>query len=381
MTSLLYIFFYFVLSLLFFLNGTRLLFQRGKLAYKLLGIQFLILTLLIFISFFSTSEGLLTYPHLYKISSPFVYCVYPLAFLFQEFMIYPYKKFKWYHSLHFLPFLLNFVEYLPLYFSSKEVKLEFIQQTISHKSLMISPLSDFFMLSGNTHQILRLLQFFIYTLLIGFRLYRFLKKEKSKVQYKNKILIYWLIGDLFLKAITISSNLYFFIFPYDDDLVFHWENILKIIDYVVLGFLLFYFPNLLNGLTFKGFESGEQKTGELDPQYLEIDKLFATERCYLKEDISPNGVAETLNISSRKISQLIKQHTNLSFPDYVNLWRLQFIEEQLKTNPNWQKYTFEAFASESGFGSRSNFYNAFKKLKQESPGPYYKRLKNVTNFK
>lgn len=290
-------------------------------------------------------------------------------------MIYPEKKFKWYHLLHFLPFLLNLVEYLPLYMSSREDKLALIQETISRKSLLVSPVSYYFTLSGTTHQILRLLQFATYTTLIGLSLRGFLKKEKLKFHYKNRILIYWLIGDLFLKIITVSFNIYYFIFPHEDDLIFHWQNILKISDYVVLSFLLFYYPNLLNGLVYKGFQKEGQSSNETDPLYEKIDKLFAVERCYLLEDISAAWVSEKLNMSSRKISQLIKNQTDLSFPDYVNQWRLQFIEDQLRTNPYWKNYTFEAFASESGFGSRSNFYNAFKKLKNEAPSAYYKHLK------
>lgn len=380
MENLLFIFFYFILSLLFFLVGTRLLFQKGKLANKFLGTQFLILTFLIVVSYFSTAEGLLNYPHLFKITSPFVYLIYPIAFLFQEFMFYPNKKFRWYHALHFLPFILNFLEFMPMYFSSKELKLALIKASITSKSLLVNPSEHFFMLSGNTHQVLRLIQFSTYTILLSLRLSKFLKLDQIKSLYKNKVLVTWLVGDIILKYFTILLSAYYFIFPYLNDFQFNWQNILKIIDYVVLVFLLFYYPNLLNGIAFKGFNDpnkNEQLESLEDPIYRKIDRYFAVERCYLLENISPNLIADKLGISSRKISSTIKQQTNLSFPDYVNHWRLQYIEEQLKTNKYWQNYTFEAMASESGFGSRSNFYSAFKKLKEQSPKEYYTNLKSI----
>lgn len=375
----LYIFFYFVLSILFFLVGTRLLFQKGKLANKLLGTQFIILTFLIVVSYFSTEEGLLENPNLFKITSPFVYLIYPIAYLFQEFMFYPNKKFKWYHALHFLPFILNFIEFFPIYISSTELKLDLIKTSISTKSLNLNPSKQFYILSGHTHQIIRLLQFSTYTILLSVRLMKFLKLDRIKQLYKNKVLITWLIGDIVLKYFTVILSSYYFIFPYLNDLQFNWQNILKIIDYVVLVFLLFYYPNLLSGVAFKGFEDPNKKGGTEpleDPLYRKIDRYFAVERCYLLEDISPTTVSNKLGISSRKISSAIKQQTDLSFPDYVNLWRLQYIEEQLKTNKYWQNYTFEAMASESGFGSRSNFYSAFKKLKDQSPKEYYANLKS-----
>jgi len=353
--------------------------MKGKLANKLLGSQFLILTFLIVVSYFSTEEGLLNHPHLFKITSPFVYLIYPIAFLFQEFMFYPNKKFKWYHLLHFLPFILNFIEFIPIYFSSMELKLELVKASISTKSLSLNPSNYFSILSGKTHQILRIIQFSIYTALMTSALYKFLKTERIKGLYKNKVLITWLIGDIFLKYFTIIFNTYYVIFPYLSDLEFNWQNILKILDYVVLVFLLFYYPNLLNSIAFKGFNDPNNALNPLrsnDPDYLKIDKYFALERCYLQEDLTPQMVADKLGISSRKISLTIKLNTNLSFPDYVNHWRLQFIEEQLKTNKYWVNYTLEAMASESGFGSRSNFYNAFKKLKNQQPKEYYASLKS-----
>lgn len=372
------IFFYFVLTLLFFLFGSRLLIQKGKLANKLLGIQFLNLTFLIIIAYFSTPEGLLKYSFLFKISSPFVYLVYPLAYLFQEFMFYPEKKYKWYHVLHFLPFILNFIEFSPIYFSSNEIKLELIKRSISAKSLTIIPSNNFYVLSSIVHQLLRICQFSIYTVLLSIRLYKFLRLDRVKSMYKNKVLISWLVGDIILKYFTIILNGYFMLFPFENALQFNWQDILKILDYVVLVFLLFYFPNLLNGITFKGlfhsFQDGIKP--KEDPLYRKIDEFFAVERCYLLEDLNPKMVADKLGISSRKISNIIKLNTNLSFPDFVNHWRLQYIEEQLKTNKVWHNYTLEAFASESGFGSRSNFYNAFKKIKNQNPKDYYLSLRD-----
>ncbi len=376
--SFLFIFFYFILSLLFILVGTKLLFQKGKLANKILGLQFLVLVFLIVIAYFSTKEGLIAYPFLFKISSPFVYLIYPLAYLFQEFMFFPKKKMQWFHFLHFLPFVLNGIEYSPIYFSSNQIKLQLIQESITSKSLLISPSKYFTILNGNVHQIIRLLQFVIYTVLLNIRLNRFLQLERIKSLYKNKVLITWLIGDIYLKYFTILLSAYYFIFPSLNDLQFNWQDILKILDYVVLVFLLFYFPNLLNGVAFKGLSdslNSEDFNGNEDPIYRKIDEYFAIEMCYLMEDISPNWISDKLEISSRKISSSIKQTRGLSFPDYVNQWRLQYIDEQLKENKIWKHYTFEAMASESGFGSRSNFYNAFKKLKNQSPKEYYSYLK------
>ncbi len=382
--NFLFIFFYFVLSLLFFLIGTKLILFKGKIANKFLGFQFLNLTLLIVVAYFSNERDLLAYPFLFKVTSPLVYLIYPFAFLFQEFMFFPEKKIKWYHGLHFLPCLLNFIEFLPIYLSSSAFKIELIKQAIVSKSLSITPSKYFYILDGRVHQILRLVQFLVYTILLNLRLKNFLMLDGIKKMYRNKILIRWLIGDIFLKYFTIILSGYYFFFPYLNDLKFNWQDILKIIDYVVLAFLLFYYPNLLNGIAFSGLNTLKPVSDSkhvVNPLYKVIERYFAVERCYLLENIGPQIVADKLNLSSRKVSNCIKECTNLSFPDYVNYWRLQYIEEQLLSNKQWLNYTFEAMALESGFGSRSNFYLAFKKIKKVSPTEYYSDFKAFHKLK
>lgn len=383
MDAILYNIFHFGISLLFLIFGIKLLIQKGLLATKFLGLNLIILTGLIILSFFSTPEWMMKFPHLYKIATPFVYLLYPLAFLFQEFMLFPNKKFKPIYFIHFLPFILNFIELLPIYLSSSELKLEFFKEMIQQNSSIVYPIKSFYVLSGSTHSKIRLVQFFIYLIWMLVRLIRFFEVNGIKIEYKNRLLIYWLAGDIGLKFITISINFYFFIFPYKNELIFNWPDLFKIIDYIVLVLFLIYNPKLLDGILLKSLvlqsfhkknelENKSQQSGENQLIYEKINEYFATRKMFLNPDFNQNIIAADLKLSSKKISTVIKEFTDLSFKDYVNTWRIQYLEEILKDGSNSKNYTIEGLCSEVGFGSRANFYLAFKKLKNISPKEYFK---------
>lgn len=107
---------------------------------------------------------------------------------------------------------------------------------------------------------------------------------------------------------------------------------------------------------------------------IKIEQTLFENQGFLREDITLQTLSDATQISPRKISAALKQVKNLSFPDYINSLRIQYIEEKVASDPLWSKYTFEAMAFECGFGSRSNFYQVFKKLKGVSPKTYFQNL-------
>ncbi|MHA8049692.1 helix-turn-helix domain-containing protein [Aquirufa sp. ROCK-SH2] len=340
------------------------------------------MTLLILVSFWTNEDQFLLHPYLLKVSSPFVYLIFPLAYLFQEFVLFPEKKFKPIDLLHFLPFLLNLVELIPVYLSPTEIKLELIKEIIQKKSYLVESKYSIYLIKPAYHQFIRLTQYSIYSVLIGSSLYAYIKHVPEKQFKKNIILVSWLVGVFILKVFSIIVSVYFVFSPHKNAIVFNWQDLLKIVDHVVLAFILFYHPKMLDITTLKG-ESFKQNTATNSFEKIEteailfhkIENIFEQKHFFLDENLSPQTIAEALDIPNRKVSTLIKTFTNLTFPDYVNLKRLNYIEEQMKTSQEWRNFTFETMALESGFGSRSNFYNAFKKLKKNSPKTYFGHIK------
>ena len=366
MNEVLSIYFYFVLSALFFIIGVNLTLKKGLYAPKYLGAQYLVLTWLIVVAYFTNDERMIQNPHFFRLSTPFVYLLTPLAFLFQEFLLNPARRFRKWDFLHFLPFALNFVELIPFYLSSSEFKLAYIQEVIRQNSLHKIADNPYGWISMQSHQILRSIQFMGYVIAIIIRLWLFFKDKSAQFIQANRLIFYWLI-------VSASFS-------------FHSYDMFKILDFIVVAIFLLVNPRLLDGITLKElvvnhlnrgdhFVETTAKKFETEFQlFSKIENTLYENQGFLREDITLQTLSDATDISPRKISACLKNVKNISFPDYINSLRIQYIEEKVATDPLWSKYTFEAMAFECGFGSRSNFYQVFKKLKGVSPKTYFENL-------
>ncbi len=105
--------------------------------------------------------------------------------------------------------------------------------------------------------------------------------------------------------------------------------------------------------------------------YDKFQKLMIDQELYLDPKLSLELAASKLDISANYLSQIVNNHSNYSFADYVNLQRIA-LAKQLLLDPEFNQYTIHSIALETGFNSKSSFYNAFKKVTQMTPTAYKK---------
>ncbi len=106
-----------------------------------------------------------------------------------------------------------------------------------------------------------------------------------------------------------------------------------------------------------------------------IEKLIKNNKLYLNPNLNVPKIAREINLSNGYISQLINQHSNLNFNDYVNKFRVEEAKKMLADN-DYKNYTIHAIGLEVGFNSKSSFYAAFKKHSQMTPTQYRKNVRN-----
>ena len=109
--------------------------------------------------------------------------------------------------------------------------------------------------------------------------------------------------------------------------------------------------------------------------YADFEKLIIEEKLYLNSQLSLDYTAAKLNISANYLSQIVNNHSNYSFTDYINQQRVG-VAKQLLVDPEFDKYTILSIALETGFNSKSSFYNAFKKVTQLTPTQFKKSQLN-----
>lgn len=101
----------------------------------------------------------------------------------------------------------------------------------------------------------------------------------------------------------------------------------------------------------------------------QIENCIVGEQLFLDPRLGIGGVAKALGISVSKLSKLISTHRQLHFTDLINTYRVQHAVKLLQ-DKDFDFYTIEAIGLESGFNSKSAFYNAFKKVFNQTPSAF-----------
>jgi len=98
-----------------------------------------------------------------------------------------------------------------------------------------------------------------------------------------------------------------------------------------------------------------------------LNRLMATEQCFLESDLSLQSLADRVKISPHHLSQILNEKLEKSFYDYVNEQRVEYARQLLLKEPG-RSITDIAF--ESGYNSKNSFHNAFKRHTGTTPSDY-----------
>ena len=97
--------------------------------------------------------------------------------------------------------------------------------------------------------------------------------------------------------------------------------------------------------------------------------LMEEAQLYKESDLSLADVAKAAQIPQRNLSQLIKQHTNKNFNQFVNYYRVEEAKRLLK-DPAYDNLNMLGIAFEAGFSSKATFYAVFKQFVKMTPNAY-----------
>ncbi len=126
---------------------------------------------------------------------------------------------------------------------------------------------------------------------------------------------------------------------------------------------------------FKGYVN-IKKTPLLDPSSIEkyTNKLLGymdEQKPYLDAELTMRNLASHLELHPNKLSWLINESLNKSFKDFINQYRVEYFKHLAKDSKNAHISNL-GLAYDSGFNSKTGFYNAFKKVTSLTPSQYLK---------
>ena len=200
------------------------------------------------------------------------------------------------------------------------------------------------------------------------------KGEKLKYKWAKLILIALVILQLGM-FINLSVNGYT-LDTYQISMKF--ESLLIAIFFFIFAYSIMHFPvfafsgdfeDLPEETKKKYAKSSLKNSSEL---FAQISTLVREEQLYLDFDLKLNTLSEKLGSSIHHVSQAINQNSGMSFPDFINGFRIEEAKKRLlMPKPD----TIFAISLDVGFNSKAAFYTAFKKVTSQTPTEFKKATK------
>ncbi|SNZ00191.1 helix-turn-helix domain-containing protein [Flagellimonas pacifica] len=104
--------------------------------------------------------------------------------------------------------------------------------------------------------------------------------------------------------------------------------------------------------------------------------LFAVDKIYKENNINLDMVAQKLNTTRHNTSQIINEHFNVSFHEFVNMYRIKEAKQLLLEDKS-RRLNIINVAYEVGYNNKVTFNKAFKRDTQLTPSQYQKRALQV----
>jgi len=353
---------------------------------QILGFSMLFFSLGACIYLLIHAGWILQVPFMFKTAAPVNFLIPPFAYIYIRSVLKDEQKFTAKDYLHFVPAFFVFVNYIPVYFMPALQKQELLQNIM--KDFSLSYLTGHGYIDEKYLFFARMFQsivylFFQWKLVVGYKKDLLLDKYEG---HTNEV-IKWLKTFNWLFSSSILGYIILFIIVSSDPSLAKSEQIMLIPGYILsfsflgLSSYLLVHPQVLFGLPYVKSESKSvhdlhiikndtiPAPKEYDEEIFQLKKYFEEKQPYLNKDLNINEVAVALDIPAREVSFVINQHFNQRFTDFVNMYRIKYVNQKIKAG-YLNKYTVESLSKEAGFSSKSTFNVAFKKVNQCTPSEY-----------
>lgn len=353
---------------------------------RILGFSMLFFSLGACIYLLIHSGWILQVPFMFKTAAPVNFLIPPFAYIYIRSVLKDEQKFTAKDYLHFVPAFFVFVNFIPVYFMPALQKQELLQNMM--KDFSLSYLTGNGYIAEKYLFFARMAQSIVY-LFFQWKLVIHYKKELLLDKYEGHTneVINWLKTFNWLFSSSILGYIILFIIISSDPSLAKSEQIMVIPGYILsfsflgLSTYLLLHPQVLFGLPYVKSESTSVHDlhiikndtvsfpKEYDEEIFQLKKYFEEQHPYLNKDLNINEVAVALDIPAREVSFIINQHFNQRFTDFVNMYRIKYVNQKIKTG-YLNKFTVESLSKEAGFSSKSTFNVAFKKVNLCTPSEY-----------
>ncbi|WP_343486792.1 helix-turn-helix domain-containing protein [Allomuricauda sp. d1] len=350
----------FVLGILFFLK------RKGDgLANRILGVYVLLFSFELFYNCLKWSGYLIKeeFAHLNFVHSPLWLTYGPLVYIYVRQVIHK-TRFKKADAWFLVPVVLVIVLTFPFFGLSAARKIEVLQQGTFFQNVYM-PYNGIWV---------AIALMFFYAWLTYHRF-----GPRTNAKFRENKWLKWFVGSYF----GFVFAFFFYVFVVRFNLMdYRYDYFVDIVIVIFIGMLSFFGfvqPEIFDGKRIKEVVPfiKYRKTGLSDALSEEMKakllRIMKTDKPYLDNTLRLDDLASRLNMSRNHTSQIINQHFNLSFFDFINSYRIEEAKQLLAENDQKQA-TITQIAYDAGFNNRASFYKAFKKFENQNPTDYLSPL-------
>ncbi len=369
-----------IVSSLCVLFGLNFLFRKGNLVVaKILAVEFLLLGYMVVAAYFLMPVNIIETPYFFRTLAPLFYTLPPLNFMFLWYLFHPRATFKKSHLLFFLPFVLQLMENLPFYLSDRATKIQEVKWMLAQ--------GDYFAFSERfmwfdpiCHVYAKFAMYVLFYVAMVYFYIQFRREKQNQVLFQKGIFHFWVIGILVFRLCTVIYIWYTFIYTDNGKASFITTDYLLVAEFVFHLLYLAINPKLLDvrilAENLRGTDKAEVVLTDEEGERLQllaakVEDYFKTTEVFLNSQLTAELLGSLTGHPHRMIGQAMKHTHGISFRDYLNNYRISYIEEKLSDPTYLAKSSIETIAEASGFGSRQSFYTAFKKAKGCTPKEYF----------
>jgi AraC-like DNA-binding protein len=350
-------------------------------------VQFLVISYGLFINFLAINNFFSYFPHLSRTGLLCAFLIQPIQFL-AIYKSFTDKKFHWLDVLHFLPavlYIANFYNYFILSTSEKIVILE--SNSVARFAEGFLP--DYFL------PIFSIFQTTFYILWFGFLL------KKIKKEISSKTVLYFIYFMMIYMVFHFLPPVMVVLYYYDTHSITSWMPVIYAAVNLMVFFKILATPEWLfyhKPSTVEVSAIKPTTTSRQDPSLLELrlitmlspkkiqfnieeNRLFErfteaveADQFFLLPNFSQKNVAEKLDVSEYKIRLIVEKAYGIKFSEFSNYRKTYFLLNEMRKNPQWQKYSFVAIARKLGYLSVNSFYLNFKRISGVTPKEYFDSL-------
>lgn len=350
---------------LFLISSLLLLKDKRKLSVKLLLLLLLCVMTLLVSQWLWTRFSIARIPYLYRTGETIPLLIGPLFLLYARSVVNPGTKLSRMYLLHFVPFAVFFLLFLPYYLKSNEFKLEYIKlQDINGVPLSMAIFS---WLKG--------LHTFVYLIVSGLYIRKHTKKDTKKAnrlysaRLLYKLILAQVIGIVIIYGVVVLEY-------FNPEIDMESDRIASLIitfSFFAFAFVIILFPKSIvpDDVTRLQKQKYKDSTLSIDRKEQILRNLKAVlkeDKPHLNPELTIRELAKMLKVSPNQLSQVINELLNKNFYQFINENRIDEVKKSIGNNNK----TLYGIALDCGFNSKSAFNRIFKEVTGMTPSQYKK---------